>query len=77
MIGVGLGLIVDEVGLLLSCTTEGLRCDYAYGDLGSFVSAVFWVLMGLIILIEFPYSWLVRIRSYIPFHLIREHNNRQ
>jgi hypothetical protein len=26
--GLGLGLIVDEIGLLLTCTTAALECDY-------------------------------------------------
>jgi len=73
MIGVGLGLVVDEVGLLLSCTTDGLLCEYTYGDLGSMISVVFWILISLIILLEFPHSWLLKIRSYLSV-LFREHN---
>jgi hypothetical protein len=28
LFGVGLGFIVDELGLLLTCTTPALKCDY-------------------------------------------------
>src|SRR3990170_5379529 len=63
IIGVGLGLIVDEIGLLLSCTTAGLACSYSYGDLGYSVSLVFWIIMALIILVELPHDILVKIRA--------------
>tara|TARA_Y100000310_G_scaffold286452_1_gene310610 strand:+ start:1220 stop:1678 length:459 start_codon:yes stop_codon:yes gene_type:complete len=29
LLGIGSGLIVDEIGLLLTCTTDGRICDYA------------------------------------------------
>jgi hypothetical protein len=28
LFGIGLGFIVDEIGLLLTCTTPALQCDY-------------------------------------------------
>ncbi len=28
LFGVGLGLVTDEIGLLLTCNSEGLGCDY-------------------------------------------------
>ncbi len=62
-IGVGLGLVVDEIGLLLSCTTEGALCSYAYGDLLSSVSIIFWILIALIILVELPHDILISIRA--------------
>ena len=62
-IGVGLGLIVDEIGLLLSCTTAGLVCSYTYGDLSNSISLVFWIIMALIILVELPHDILVKIRA--------------
>ncbi len=43
--GVGLGLIADEIGLLLTCNTEGLNCNY-YAR-GSYDTAV---LIGLFLL---------------------------
>jgi len=63
IIGTGLGLIVDEIGLLLSCTTEGATCSYAYGDLQDSISIVFWILIALIILLELPHDILVKIRA--------------
>ena len=46
-LGVGSGLIVDEIGLLLSCTSNGLNCDYA-----SRISFdIFIILLGILLLI--------------------------
>ena len=48
--GIGAGLIIDELGLLLNCTSNGLICDY-----NSRISFdVFTVIIGLLLL--FLYS---------------------
>lgn len=55
MFGAGLGLITDEIGLLLTCNSEGLNCDYYARE--SFDIAVY---IGLFFLaaIYFPPFWL-------------------
>lgn len=54
LFGAGLGLVTDEIGLLLTCNSEGLNCNY-YAR-GSFDFAVFLGLLFLMI-IYFPPFW--------------------
>ena len=54
LFGAGLGLVTDEIGLLLTCNSEGLNCNY-YAR-GSFDFAVFLGLL-LLMIIYFPPFW--------------------
>ncbi len=68
--GAGLGLVADEIGLLLTCNSEGLNCDY-YAR-GSFDLAV---LLGLsfFAFIYFPPFWRkVRARAARLWGRIRD-----
>lgn len=47
LIGIGIGLFMDEVGLLLNCTTDNKLCTYAFSDSGDFI----WVIAILIVLL--------------------------
>lgn len=55
MLGVGVGLIVDELGLLLSCTTDGRVCSYQFPDM---FDIVVYIAIIYIILIFFG-NWLI------------------
>jgi len=59
VIGVGLGLIVDELGLLLSCTGERLDvfCSYHFPSQVDFVVIVSLVLLLFIFFGDKPIRW--------------------
>ncbi len=54
--GVGFGLIVDEIGLLLTCGTDGLTCDYWSRITYDVVT---YVVVGFLIIIYFGPFWKV------------------
>ncbi len=60
-IGVGIGLIVDEVGLLLNCTGEklGLACAYLFPDPFDIVLIVALVLLIFIFFGSKPIRWFL------------------
>ncbi|MBI2134019.1 hypothetical protein HYU11_05030 [Candidatus Woesearchaeota archaeon] len=61
LFGIGLGLITDEIGLLLTCNSEGLNCDYFAR--GSFDAAVLISLFFLAVLYFHPF-WRRASRLY-------------
>lgn len=52
LIGIGIGLFADEIGLLLTCTTENLVCTYYFPDTFDIVGTIIAILAGLSILID-------------------------
>ena len=51
LIGVGIGLFADELGLLLNCTTHDHLCAYVFPDQYDFVGYISAVIVILIILL--------------------------
>ena len=54
--GVGFGLIIDEIGLLLTCGTTGLECDYWARITYDVVT---YVVVGFLLIIYFGPFWKV------------------
>ena len=52
MLGVGMGLFADEIGLLLNCTTTYRQCTYAFPDILDIISTIAVVLLLLIVLVD-------------------------
>ena len=50
LVGVGIGLFADELGLLLNCTTENRTCVYAFPDVIDIVITITLVILLAIIL---------------------------
>ncbi len=61
IIGVGIGLIVDELGLLLNCTGEkvGLACQYLFPNTFDIVTIVSVILLLLIFFGDKPVHWFL------------------
>jgi hypothetical protein len=61
VIGVGIGLIVDELGLLLNCTGEkvGLACQYLFPNTFDIVTIVSVILLVLIFFGDKPVHWFL------------------
>jgi hypothetical protein len=61
VIGVGIGLIVDELGLLLNCTGEkvGLACQYLFPNTFDIVTIVSVILLVLIFFGDKPVRWFL------------------
>jgi hypothetical protein len=52
LMGVGLGLFVDELGLLLNCTTIHHACGYSFPDVLDIFGVVTLMIVGLIIFVD-------------------------
>jgi hypothetical protein len=52
LIGIGLGLFVDEIGLLLNCTSDNKFCTYTFSDTGDFIWAVIFVIGILFVITD-------------------------
>lgn len=52
LIGVGLGLFADEIGLLLNCTTNNHFCAYAFPDSFDFIGTIALIIFLFILMIE-------------------------
>lgn len=52
LIGTGAGLFIDEVGLLLTCTSFDKTCAYAFPDTGDIVMTVTVIIIFLIALAD-------------------------
>ncbi len=52
LIGIGIGLFADEIGLLLNCTTRARACLYAFPDTGDIVTTISILLLLMLIVVE-------------------------
>ncbi|HVY67342.1 MAG TPA: hypothetical protein VHA30_00375 [Patescibacteria group bacterium] len=52
LIGIGLGLFADEIGLLLNCTTRYHSCAYAFPDSGDWIAAISVALLLIFVLLD-------------------------
>lgn len=50
LIGVGIGLFADEIGLLLNCTTDNRQCSYLFPDSLDFIGTIAVIIIVLIVL---------------------------
>jgi hypothetical protein len=50
LIGVGMGLFGDEIGLLLNCTTPSRICTYAFPNTGDIIVALTMLILALMVL---------------------------
>ncbi len=59
LIGIGIGLFADELGLLLNCTTASRECTYAFPDVFDIVVFISVVILFIVILISFVEKYLM------------------
>lgn len=52
MIGIGIGLFADEVGLLLNCTTNNKICSYYFPDVGDIILTITAVIIFLMAIVD-------------------------
>ncbi len=52
LVGIGAGLFVDEIGLLLTCTTADKQCSYLFPDTGDIVLTITVIIIFLIALAD-------------------------
>lgn len=52
LLGVGVGLFADELGLLLNCTTTARPCLYAFPDSGDIVGFIVLCLFALLVMVD-------------------------
>lgn len=52
LIGTGIGLFADEIGLLLNCTTQHHVCAYAFPDTGDIIMTIAVIIVFLIALAD-------------------------
>jgi len=52
LMGIGIGLFADEIGLLLNCTTNNRFCTYAFPDTGDIILTIALVIIFLILVID-------------------------
>ena len=52
LIGVGLGLFVDEIGLLLNCTTINRVCSYYFPDALDIFGVTLILIVGLTLIVD-------------------------
>ncbi len=70
LFGVGLGLITDEIGLLLTCNSEGLNCNYFARS--SFDAAVL-ISLALLAFIYFKPFWArIKSRASKIYHKVKK-----
>ena len=53
LIGIGIGLFADEIGLLLNCTTLARTCTYRFPDSFDIIGTITVAIVLLIVLIDF------------------------
>lgn len=53
LIGTGIGLFADEIGLLLNCTTASKQCGYYFPDTFDIVGSITLAIVSFIILADF------------------------
>ena len=51
LIGIGIGLFADEIGLLLNCTTANRQCLYAFPGFVDFAVYIASAILALVILV--------------------------
>jgi len=51
LIGVGIGLFADEIGLLLNCTSANRQCSYLFPDNLDFIGTIAIIIVVLIVLV--------------------------
>lgn len=52
LLGIGVGLFADELGLLLNCTTTARPCLYAFPDSGDIIGFIALCLFLLLIIVD-------------------------
>jgi hypothetical protein len=52
LMGIGIGLFADEIGLLLNCTTDNRVCSYFFPDTSDFIYAIAVVIIFFIVLAD-------------------------
>ncbi len=53
LLGIGMGLFADEVGLLLTCTTAYKKCDYAFPDSFDIAGTVVVFLILVLVIVSY------------------------
>jgi hypothetical protein len=52
LIGLGMGLFADEIGLLLNCTTASRICLYAFPDTSDIIGAIVLFILLLLVAVD-------------------------
>lgn len=53
LMGIGMGLFADEIGLLLNCTTDNRICSYAFPDSLDIIGTISLTIVLVLILVDF------------------------
>lgn len=53
LVGIGIGLFADEIGLLLNCTTLTRQCTYAFPDSMDIIGTITLVFILILITVDF------------------------
>jgi Na+/proline symporter len=52
LIGIGIGLFADEIGLLLNCTSENKLCSYYFPDITDIIVTIIVIIFFLIAIVD-------------------------
>ncbi len=71
LIGIGIGLFADEIGLLLNCTTGTGFCEYSFPDIGDIILTIACVIVFLIAIADTDIKALTQKFSFLRSALSR------
>ena len=61
LMGIGLGLFGDEIGLLLNCTSDGMVCSYYFPAWDDIILTIMAIIVFLIAIADSEIIWYVRL----------------
>jgi hypothetical protein len=72
LIGIGLGLFGDEIGLLLNCTTDNRICDYAFPEIGDVIAIIAIIIVFLIVIADTDLTVFKKLFAKVKIKLATE-----
>lgn len=60
LIGTGIGLFADEIGLLLNCTTDNRICSYYFPDISDIILTIVVIIVFIIAIVDWRDEGYVR-----------------
>jgi hypothetical protein len=67
LLGIGIGLFADEIGLLLNCTTDNRNCTYFFPNISDIILTITVFIVFLISIIESDLPPVKKILKNIPY----------
>lgn len=58
LMGIGIGLFTDEIGLLLNCTTTNRECTYAFPDTFDIIGFISIAILAVVVLVDISEKYL-------------------